>query len=70
MSDNVDGHYHNGDLMMIMAFGPKWYNVKGNNRIFLEAGEAKTANRLPSCAGILTSNYMYFVTYTKLIWLL
>lgn len=27
MSDN-GGHYHNADLMMIMAFWPKWYNVE------------------------------------------
>ncbi len=42
MSDN-GGHYHNADLMMIMAFWPKWYNVKVNKWVFLEAGEAKTA---------------------------
>ncbi|GES72774.1 hypothetical protein GLOIN_2v1767687 [Rhizophagus clarus] len=42
MSDN-GGHYHNADLMMIMAFWPKWYNVKVKKWVFLEAGEAKTA---------------------------
>uniref|UniRef100_U9U890 Uncharacterized protein n=1 Tax=Rhizophagus irregularis (strain DAOM 181602 / DAOM 197198 / MUCL 43194) TaxID=747089 RepID=U9U890_RHIID len=52
MSDN-GSHYHNADLMMIMAFcWPKWYNVKVKNghRLTPHTGKSKS---------IIYTLYMY-----------
>ncbi|RHZ88774.1 hypothetical protein Glove_21g132 [Diversispora epigaea] len=41
ISDN-GGHYHNSELMVILSYWYKWYNVEVKKWIFLEPGEAKT----------------------------
>jgi hypothetical protein len=41
ISDNGP-HYHNSELMAILAHWKDWYNVEVRRWLFLEAGEAKT----------------------------
>lgn len=40
-SDN-GGHYHNSELMVIVSYWKKWYNLSVTSWQFLEPGEAKT----------------------------
>ncbi|RHZ89316.1 hypothetical protein Glove_16g30 [Diversispora epigaea] len=42
ISDNGP-HYHNSEMMLIMAHWKDWYDIEVRGWIFLEAGEAKTA---------------------------
>ncbi|RHZ78941.1 hypothetical protein Glove_153g66 [Diversispora epigaea] len=42
ISDNGP-HYHNSEMMIIMAHWKEWYDVEVRGWIFLEAGEAKIA---------------------------
>ncbi|RHZ65046.1 hypothetical protein Glove_319g72 [Diversispora epigaea] len=42
ISDNGP-HYHNTEMMLIMAHWKEWYDIEVREWIFLEAGEAKTA---------------------------
>uniref|UniRef100_U9TUU4 Integrase catalytic domain-containing protein n=1 Tax=Rhizophagus irregularis (strain DAOM 181602 / DAOM 197198 / MUCL 43194) TaxID=747089 RepID=U9TUU4_RHIID len=42
ISDNGP-HYHNSEMMIIMAHWKDWYDIEVKSWIFLEAGEAKTA---------------------------
>ena len=41
ISDNGP-HYHNSEMMLIMAYWKDWYDIEIKKWIFLEAGEAKT----------------------------
>jgi len=41
VSDNGP-HYHNTELMIILAHWKEWYDISVNKWMFLEAGEAKT----------------------------
>lgn len=38
----MGGHYHNSELMVIISYWKKWYNIDIKKWQFLEAGEAKT----------------------------
>jgi len=40
-SDN-GGHYHNSELMVIVSYWKKWYNLNVASWQFLEPGETKT----------------------------
>ncbi|RIA80706.1 hypothetical protein C1645_838222 [Glomus cerebriforme] len=42
ISDN-GAHYHNSQLMMIIAYWYNWYNIDVKSWTFLEPGETKTA---------------------------
>ncbi|RHZ77157.1 hypothetical protein Glove_184g91 [Diversispora epigaea] len=42
ISDNGP-HYHNSEMMLILAHWKDWYDIEVRKWIFLEAGEAKTA---------------------------
>ena len=42
ISDNGP-HYHNSEMMLIIAHWKDWYDIEVRKWIFLEAGEAKTA---------------------------
>jgi hypothetical protein len=59
-SDN-GGHYHNSELMVIVSYWKKWYNLNVFSWQFLEPGEAKT---------IVDSHHAKlshgFIRYTKL----
>jgi hypothetical protein len=59
-SDN-GGHYHNSELMVIVSYWKKWYNLNVASWQFLEPGEAKT---------IVDSHHAKlshgFIRYTKL----
>jgi len=59
-SDN-GGHYHNSELMVIVSYWKKWYNLSVTSWQFLEPGEAKT---------IVDSHHAKlshgFIRYTKL----
>jgi len=69
ISDNGP-HYHNSEMMLIMAHWKDWYDIEVKSWIFLEAGEAKTAIdshhaqvRSNKCKCII--NYYFFSTNTK-----
>ena len=42
ISDNRP-HYHNSEMILIMAHWKDWYDIEVRGWIFLEAGEVKTA---------------------------
>ncbi|MDW3631856.1 MAG: hypothetical protein QOK71_10490, partial [Nitrososphaeraceae archaeon] len=59
-SDN-GGHYHNSELMVIISYWKKWYNLNVTKWQFLEPGEAKTI--VDSHHAQLTHG---FIRYTRL----
>jgi hypothetical protein len=60
ISDN-GAHYHNSELMTIIAHWHTWYSIKVKRWLFLEPGEAKTT--IDSHHANVILNFFYCVCY-------